>query len=382
MPFSPCKHHITFVSGQVVPSVLAAFLPGLEPSCIHAIVTPEMKAHSRILRDVLKKRGQSYQEHELHDTHQQAIFDLLDAVHATCTGQSLALNLTGGTKLMALAAAEWAYACEVPTFYVDTASDQLVLPGRRWEYQPLPDVLDVTALLSAGGYAVTSLDQTAVPAERRALLRALLELVCTRGNEGQRALQSLNACAQQAKGCPLMAEDKATPTAAWTALLALCEQAGMVQCGNGYLHFPSEAARSWCNGLWFEEYVRMTLYKMQAHKQIRSWASSVQVSKAQVPNELDALFSVRNRLFTIECKTAAMQEKNAGHDNGSVSSMLYKADSLHDRLGGGFARAMLCSVLPPGKHELARAEALGIRIVYGKDLLRLDETLLSWASRA
>ena len=27
MPFSPCKHHITFVSTQVVPSVLAASLP-------------------------------------------------------------------------------------------------------------------------------------------------------------------------------------------------------------------------------------------------------------------------------------------------------------------------------------------------------------------
>ena len=27
MPFSPCKHHITFVSGQVVSSVLVASLP-------------------------------------------------------------------------------------------------------------------------------------------------------------------------------------------------------------------------------------------------------------------------------------------------------------------------------------------------------------------
>lgn len=382
MLFSPCKHHITFVSGQIVPSVLAASLPELEPSYIHAVITPEMKANSRILRDVLTKRGQSYLEHELHDTQQQAIFDLLDAVHATCAGQSLALNLTGGTKLMALAAAEWAYACDVPTFYVDTASDQLVLPGRHWEYQPLPDVLDVTALLSAGGYAVRSLDQAAVPAERRALLVALLKLVCTRGSEGQRALQSLNACAQQAKGSPLMAEDKATPTTAWAALLDLCKQAGMLQHDNGFLYFPSEAARSWCNGLWFEEYVRMTLYKMQADKQIRSWASSVHVRKEQVPNELDALFSVRNRLFTIECKTAVIQEKNTGHDNGSVSSMLYKADSLHDRLGGVFTQAMLCSVLPPGKHELARAKDLNIRIVYGKELLQLDKTLLSWASCA
>lgn len=382
MPFSPCKHLITFVSGQLLPSVLAACLPGLEPSCIHAIVTPEMQRHGRILRDVLKKRGQSYQAYELHDTHQQAIFNLLDVVHTACDGHSLALNLTGGTKLMALAAAEWAAVCGAPTLYVDTAADQLVLPGRHWEYQPLPDVLDVTALLSAGGYAVTSLDQSAVPGERRALLRALLELVCTSGEEGQKALQSLNACAQYALNRQRMAEDKATPTAAWRALLALCEQAGMVQYGNGYLYFPSEEARSWCNGLWFEEYVRMTLYKMQADRQIRSWASSVQVRKDQVPNELDALFSVRNRLFTLECKTAVMQEKNTSHDNGSVSSMLYKADSLHGRLGGVLARAMLCSVLPPGKRELARADTLGIRIVSGKDLLRLNEVLLSWASRA
>ena len=27
MPFSPCKHHITFVSGQVVPSLRGASLP-------------------------------------------------------------------------------------------------------------------------------------------------------------------------------------------------------------------------------------------------------------------------------------------------------------------------------------------------------------------
>ena len=27
MPFSPCKHHITFVSGQIVPPVLAVSLP-------------------------------------------------------------------------------------------------------------------------------------------------------------------------------------------------------------------------------------------------------------------------------------------------------------------------------------------------------------------
>ena len=40
------------------------------------------------------------------------------------------------------------------------------------------------------------------------------------------------------------------------------------------------------------------------------------------------------------------------------------------------------SELKTRDEELARAKDLNIRIVYGKDLLRLDEMLLSWASRA
>lgn len=383
MPFPCCRHQISFVSGQLLPTVLAAGLPGAEPACVHGIVTPEMKAHGRILREALESRGRRYREHELRDSGQQGIFDLLDAVRESCAGESLGLNLTGGTKLMALAAAEWAWACEVPTFYVDTGADTIVLPGRQWEYLPLPDVLDVRGLLAAGGYKVKSLEQTAVPGERRNRLRELLELLCTAPDAAQ-ALQSLNACARMAAHqIDRMAEDRATPTGTWRRLLDICRRAGMLHYANGWLCFSSEEARTWCNGLWFEEYVRMILYKMQCEGRIRAWGASVQVEKAGVPNELDALFCVRNRLFIVECKTAGMHtDRKTDEDRNKVSSMLYKTDSLQDRLGGVFAQSMICSVLPLENRELKRARDIGIRVASGRELLQLDEVFTRWASRS
>ncbi len=380
MPFPHCRHQISFVSDQLVPTILAAIQPGAEPACVHGIVTLRMKDKSRILKEALENRGRRYQEYVLHDTGQEAIFSILDKVRDGCQGESIALNLTGGTKLMTLAAAEWAYASDVPTFYMDTRTDTIVLPGRHWEYLPLRgDLLDVPGLLAAGGYRVIHATQDAVPWERREQLRALVELLCaTNGrDDAARALQTLNGCAKTAEEDPYRrVMDRATPSPTWRRLRELCHKAGMLNYGNGHIHFPSEAARQWCNGLWFEEYVRMILYKMHSDKRIASWAASVEVEKNGVPNELDALFSVRNRLFVIECKTAVLSDSN------KANSVLYKVDSLHDRLGGLFATSAICSVLPLNNKAQKRAEELHIRVLSGKNLLNLEETLATWVSQA
>ena len=127
----------------------------------------------------------------------------------------------------------------------------------------------------------------------------------------------------------------------------------------------------------------MILYKMQCEGRIRAWGASVQVEKAGVPNELDALFCVRNRLFIVECKTAGMHtDRKTDEDRNKVSSMLYKTDSLQDRLGGVFAQSMICSVLPLESREQKRARDIGIRVASGRELLQLDEVFTRWASRS
>lgn len=380
MSIPALKHHIVFVSGQAVPTLLAASLPGKEPSHIHAVVTPAMRDAAQQLRRALQARGRLFSEYPLEDhSGQDAMYAVLDAIRADCGGESLGVNLTGGTKLMALAASEWAYACGMPAFYIDTAADQVIRIDRTWRYAPLPDVLSVRGLLTANGFDVESADADPVPATRREALMRLLELACTPA--GERALGHLNRLAENAADADLCARDNRAPDATWEKLLAICQNAGMALTGNGHVAFPNETARRWCNGVWFEEYVRMTLFRLKTARIIKDFASSVKVRREGVRNELDALFTARNRLFTIECKTSVMSGNNAAQTD-RASADLYKVDSLHERLGGIFTRAMLCSVRPLGSRDRERARAMGVRVVCGKDVLILEDKLINWSKEA
>lgn len=382
MPIPPLRNHIVLVSGQALPSLLGVSLPGREPVRIHAVVTPAMKEAARLLHKVLRTRGRQYtfMEYPLADgSAQDAIYDILEKIRVACGSESLGINLTGGTKLMALAAAEWAQVCEIPAFYIDTDGDQVISVARSWRYAPLPDVLSVRGLLAANGFDVEDANSDPVPAQRRESLVRLLRLACTPA--GEKALGRLNRLAETAAQTALCVRDDGPADAAWLELLAICKDAGTVLDGNGHVAFPDEAARRWCNGAWFEEYVRMTLFHMKAAQRINDFASPVSVRREGVLNELDALFTARNRLFTIECKTSVMSGGSAAYLD-RVASTLYKMDSLHDRLGGIFARAMLCSVRQLAAKDIERARTMGVRVICGKDLLSLEEKLAVWSNEA
>ena len=274
---------------------------------------------------------------------------------------------------MAFAAFEWARVYDIPVFYIDTEQNEvLFLHDAQWKSIPLPSLLTVKTLLSAYGYRVEGYHNTPLSGETRDVLRRMAALIIPR----PQLIKRLNWCAMQALNSRFVRDD-GEQSREWKDVLALCAGAGKLSLGNGYIHFTDEASRVWCNGIWLEEYVQAILYKLEKDKAIDSWGASVSVRKQGIPNELDALFTVRNRLFVIECKTAAMPaEKKSGGQK--VVDILYKADSLPERLGGIFSQAMLCSVAHLDEPHKKRAESLKIRLVCGNDLLKLEEKIKHW----
>ncbi|MEA3466203.1 MAG: hypothetical protein U9R29_09425, partial [Thermodesulfobacteriota bacterium] len=67
---------------------------------------------------------------------------------------SVAVNVTGGNKLMALAVFMQAWSSNVPAFYIDTDSDTLWQLGERSQQFPLPNIFKVKLYLQAYGYCV------------------------------------------------------------------------------------------------------------------------------------------------------------------------------------------------------------------------------------
>lgn len=370
------QHQIAFVSGQVLPILLGVSLPGREPEGLHLVITSQMHTQKKRLQGVLKDKIKEITTHNLiKSTHQEDIQTVLDDICGQYGAENLSLNVTGGTKLMALAASEWAFINDIPVFYVDTSQDELLLLGQKWEYEPLPSLLDVKGILNSHGYAIASSIEESVAKERRDILSNLLDLAC----QVPDALSRLNDLAQKAELPPHTVNDQGSDSPVFEEMLSLCKAAGMLQTRNSDIYFASDEARKWCGGLWLEEYVRSVLCKLKRDKTIHSWAGAVAVNQGQVPNELDALFTARNRLFTIECKTSDMRKDKLIK---KAPAAIYKADSLRNQLGGIFTGTMICSVIPLASHDLKRAQKRNIKIVSGEDVRLLADKLKEWIKSA
>lgn len=369
---APQYHHICFVSGQNAAEMLGALLPEFRAAQVHAVVTPQMAASAEALQKTCARHGIKCSLHNLEAIDIPGIDGLLDVIWLSRPDAAWAVNITGGTKIMAIAAFTWAARNGIDAYYIDTGSQAVQLYAQnRWQSQPLPDLLKFDTLLNLYGYKIESKVRAPVNAGSRKHFEKLLELAAS--PQGAKAFYALNEKAAAAFTDPDLSTSY-YECAGFHELLAICKSAGKLDYTDSRIIFRDEQARKWCNGIWLEEFVQSVLAGLGGEGKISSWASAVQVSRKGSRNELDAVFTVNNRLYVLECKTAKMAGATA-----PASSILYKADSISGRIGGIFAKSMLCSVDHLTPAEAKRAENLGIRAVVGANLKNLRKILIEWA---
>lgn len=362
-------YHVCFVSGQNVAELSGALHPELRVSRVKAIVSRETRKQAANLEKACRLRGVKCQLVPLARVSVQEITALLDSIGEQ--GASFILNITGGTKLMSIAAYAWASRNRVPVFYVDAVNDDVQLyENDSWRTLAAPAPLKFENLLNLYGYEIKSKTAGPLTSKEREATEKLAALASH--DAYANAFILLNAKANEAQTDPGLSASF-SPSSAFEEILAACKSAGKLEYSHSRIIFADEVGRKWCNGIWLEEYVHGVLSRLESDEVISSYACSVNVVGEDTPNELDAVFTARNRLFVIECKTSRIFEKQ-----GSVSTSLYKADSLKGRLGGIYAKSMLCTLFSPKKGVALRAANMGIKLVCGPDLPNLRNVIIEW----
>lgn len=127
MNFPQYDHHICLVSEQTLPNYLGTVVPDATPKNVHLVVTDRMKDRADILEKALRFRGYAVTQYPLASQEANDMIDVLDKIYEK-TGSSVAINVTGGTKIMALNAVGWANIQDVPPFlfYVDTENRKIL----------------------------------------------------------------------------------------------------------------------------------------------------------------------------------------------------------------------------------------------------------------
>lgn len=371
---TPAHTLLMLVSEQAAPNLLPALDPTMKPKEAVLLVSQKMTARAQALQAVLQEAGIKTHTVPLPDEHNMAALEntLMD-IATQRDGQSMALNVTGGNKLMALAAQAVAQAAGWPAFYVDVDTDQIIWLDKTRPAQALTRQLRLRHYLR--GYGFTLAEGIERPQPNAAWQTLLQDLLINVGSL-EEAIGQLNHLSQEAqRSLRVNLSPRQRDHHGLDALLLKFEQAQVLKRQGDALVFATEAARSFANGGWIEHHVYQSVSQVTGDLAIRDKAANLQVlGDSGQPNEIDVAFMARNRLFMVECKTARMN--NA--DDLKANDTLYKLAENCRCIGGLGTRGMLATYRPLRESEMRLAKALNIEVVASRDLNRLGERLKQW----
>lgn len=373
--------HLYLVSAQATPNLTPALDNRIAPKCIILLVTPSMQQRAQWLEKILKPRGIQIEQWKIDRAFdieylQNRILELLETEIELVKEKQIALNATGGTKPMSIAAYEAFRAYDLPIFYVHPERDRLIwLHPHDQPPVELADRIRLEAFLQAHGAEIKQIERQKIPKKQHEITQPIVSGV----HRYAQALGQLNWLASTAKGSLLSKplDSNQLSQKAFIELVALFTQTGVMQTQGNRIQFNDEAARFYVNGGWLEDYVFSVISQMRSqHPEIQDVARSIEVLRStprgQVPNEIDVALLANNRLLLIECKTRQWQGESTG------ANALYRLDTLKDLLGGLQAQAMLVSYRDVKQYDRQRAGDLNIKICAGNGLLNLRSEIEKW----
>ncbi|HHJ38412.1 MAG: hypothetical protein AXA67_13240 [Methylothermaceae bacteria B42] len=374
-------HHVYLVSEDAAPNITPALDRTLRPTEVTLVVSPDMNQRalwlSRVLKQAAGVKVNTWQVDDAWDVEHllERFMSLLEQ-----TPSLPALNATGGTKPMSIAAFEAFRAYECPVFYVHPFTDELYwLHPQHLPSHQLEDRIKLRHFLMAYGAEIKSEGSSGILPAYQALTEHLIQEIQQYGQ----VIATLNWYATLAEETlispPLQRDHLQWP--AFTKLLTRFEDAGVLQIKDACLIFPDETARAFVNGGWLEQYVYLQVVKLRQQLPIiQDVKQHLKITRgtatAKIENELDVALLANNRLYLIECKTRRFPVKKPSEGPGAEA--IYKLDTLKELFGGLHCQGMIVSYLPMREADIRRARDLGIEICQAGQLQNLSHYIQAW----
>ncbi len=389
---------VCIASGEALPNFLPMKVEEMRPAAIVLLASAAMGYRAAALEQVIKQSGLPKPElrgdlpdHDV-DVIRRYGRSLADRLAKLYPDKRLLLNLTGGTKLIAIGLLEgMRHRCEV--FYCDTMHERLewLSPVGRG-VQPLnAGLLSLDSYLLAQGLRRgdgraeirPSLSQATSTAESAAryLANAAASLTQDFFRRLNNAALARDIKLRTANGPILgLATDSRNGIETQVAQ-RLCKDGFLVERDGRFEVPPEEERWRFLAGVWLEVYCASVARALQADGlNAQRWATSLSVQPLQENSrnalqELDAVLVHRNRMLVIECKTG---QQLAG-DKPENQSVLNRLEVVADQVAGSLAtRYLLATVDEFDPAVLRRAERYRIRLFTRAQLRDLQGAISEW----
>ena len=298
---------------------------------------------------------------------QKKLIEWADA-HKELVARSI-LNVTGGTKPMAIAAQEVFRMMDRPVFYVDVATDVVTWVSGVRENVSLTKQPTLNQFFGLNGVVANGAFKSVVENEK---WRFFGDEIAKRIQEFSRPLGRLNYWAAKSVEDMERARDLKAQRQSllflygkqelslgnWQNLLDMLHAHELIAGDYGNERFISESAARFCAGAWLEHYVFVMLKKLGFDK--RHAMMNVEIKDVWGNrNEFDSIVLSRNNCFVIEDKTRNMK---IGKQNNAADNAIYKLAHLTRQMGLR-THGILVSARPLRPVDCDRARAVGISVI-------------------
>ncbi|CAK0779666.1 putative DUF1887 family protein [Azospirillaceae bacterium] len=376
--------HIMFVSEQAMPSLIPSLLTKnnedrfFPARHVLFIATQQMRQRAEWLSDALRPRGVSVEIYGIDglandfEKLRQILEDKFMEIDCR-DPKKVVVNVTGGTKLMALMSFSIASALEWPIYYIDHQSDYILwLHNKNMPSIPITFEGNINVVMAAHGFTIASADRNPVAQNLRDLGEALID----RHAEFADILPTFNYLCMEAEA-KLNANipQRMMGRRGFQPLIQLFENAGLVKSLHGMtLCFPDEESRKIAAGGWLESYIYGKLYGLrgrQGNRALRDVATNVNIAGSNgARNEIDVAFLSGNHIGLIECKARGL----VNGEPAFTQDAIHKLKSLRDA-GGKQTYLYLCSYAPLSNAVVERANQDGVKIISGGRLANIHTLL-------
>ena len=351
------QNQIALVSEQAMPTLIAAYV--FRPEFLYLLSTPAMAERSRWLKEILSPKGIKVRIERVFP------YDI-DGIREKCLklageNANLALNATGGTKIMAFGAYQAFIEKCLPVFYVDMANG-LIRHLTRNGTDAISGKISIRDYLHAYGFEV----------ESGMGLNSLLPNKRAVGVLDETLVKSPGLIAEWNHGIGEAARGVKTNNPRIRKTLERLSElgygtfdGGTYQCG--------ETLGKYLLGPWFEDVVFHEISALKPDDIMKSVVVRWLKGKGETRNEFDVLFTRDFKLYYISCKTGDMMG-----EYGKARTALYELEALKDKIAGLFGKAMLITLKRLNGADTRRAAKMGIRVVQGREAANLRGIAGAW----
>lgn len=384
--------HFCLISAQAAANLLPILDPKFKPQKAVFLVSNKMKEQAKFLKNTVEKLGVKVVLEDLAEVFEFAeLEDRIADLVSQYENENVALNVTGGTKLMAIAAQNVFSMAEKPIFYMDTDNNRIIFVSQSIERERMADIhlstkITMESYLMAYGHSVLSEQALNSTEAELDFIKTFIKFY----NRYQNFIPQLNGIASRSEnsGYKTTLEPNELRQNGLIDFLFELHDEDLVEFDGERINFKNKESKEKLNGGWLEALV---FNELNTISKIQDIALNLEVGNTKYDlnksswddknkgnkNEFDVAFIANNKFHIVECKTSMMQNKKSAD---KPESILYKLEALKD-YGGLMTKKCLISYFELSEADKNRAKELKIEVIHGKELQQLKSKIQNWIGK-